>query len=153
MFRFSAKNTDDLSDQELLSRYQKNGDIELVGMLYDRYAHLVYGVCLKYLKNREESKDAVMQIFEKVIEELRNREVNNLGSWLYVVSRNFCLMEIRNKKKTIDISDAVEKNESFIMESAEEMNPIGEQLNDIRLKNCLEKLTSEQKQFIELFYY
>ena len=153
MFRFSTKNTDDLSDQELLSQYQKNGDIKLVGVLYDRYAHLVYGVCLKYLQEREESKDAVMQIFEKVIEELRNREVNNLSSWLYVVSRNFCLMEIRKKKKTIDISEAIEKNENFIMESAEEMNPIEEQLDDNKLKNCMEMLSSEQKRCIELFYY
>jgi len=153
MFRFSTKNTDDLSDQELLSRYQKNGDIKLVGILYDRYAHLVYGVCLKYLQNREESKDAVMQIFEKVIEELKIREVHNLNNWLYVVSRNFCLMEIRRKKKTVDISEAIEKNEKFLMESVDEMNPIEEQLDDIKLKKCLEALTSEQKRCIELFYY
>ncbi len=153
MFRFSTKNTDELSDQELLSRYQKNGDIKLVGILYDRYAHLVYGVCLKYLQNREESKDAVMQIFEKVIEELKSREVHNMNSWLYVVSRNFCLMEIRRRKKTIDISEAIEKNENFIMESVDEMNPIEEQLDDIKLKECLEALTSEQKRCIKLFYY
>jgi RNA polymerase sigma-70 factor (ECF subfamily) len=153
MFRFSTKNTDELSDQELLSRYQKNGDIKLVGILYDRYAHLVYGVCLKYLQNREESKDAVMQIFEKVIEELKSLEVHNMNSWLYVVSRNFCLMEIRRRKKTIDISEAIEKNENFIMESVDEMNPIEEQLDDIKLKECMEALTSEQKRCIELFYY
>lgn len=153
MFRFSSKNIDDLSDQELLSRYQKKGDIKWVGILYDRYAHLVFGVCLKYLQNREESKDGVMQIFEKIIEELKTREVTNLKSWLYVVSRNFCLMEIRKKKKTIDISDAIEKNELLIMESIEEMNPIEEQLDDNKLKKCLETLTSEQKRCIELFYY
>lgn len=153
MLRFSTKNTDDLSDQELLSRYQKSGDIKLVGILFDRYAHLVYGVCMKYLKDREESKDAVMQIFEKIIEELRNRDVHILSSWLYVVSRNFCLMEIRKKKKIIDISEAIEKNEKFIMESTEEMNPIEEQLDNNKLKNCLEMLSSEQKRCIELFYY
>ena len=153
MFRFSAHNTDDLSDQELISRYKNNGDIKWVGKLYDRYAHLVYGVCLKYLQNREESKDAVMQIFEKIIEELRTHEVVNLKSWLYVVSRNFCLMEIRKRKKIVDISEASEKNEDLFMESADDMHPIEERLDDIKLKKCLEELNNEQKRCIELFYY
>ena len=153
MFRFSAQNTDDLSDQELISRYKNNGDIKWVGKLYDRYAHLVYGVCLKYLQNREESKDAVMQIFEKIIEELRTHEVVNLKSWLYVVSRNFCLMEIRKRKKIVDISEASEKNEDLFMESADDMHPIEERLDDIKLKKCLEELNDEQKRCIELFYY
>jgi RNA polymerase sigma-70 factor (ECF subfamily) len=153
MFRFSTQNTDDLSDQELISRYRKNGDIKWIGKLYDRYAHLVYGICLKYLQSREESKDAVMQIFEKIIVELRTQEVINLKSWLYVVSRNFCLMEIRKRKRTMDISEAFENNEHLIMESTDDLHPIEEQLEDIKLKNCLEELSNEQKQCIELFYY
>ena len=153
MFRFSSHNTDDLSDQELISRYKKSGDLKWAGKFYDRYAHLVYGICLKYLQNREESKDAVMQIFEKIIDELRTHEVINLKSWLYVVSRNFCLMEIRKRKRTKDISEAFEKNEHLIMESADELHPIEEQLDDIKLKKCLEELSSEQKHCIELFYY
>ena len=153
MFRFSSHNTDDLSDQELISRYKKSGDIKWAGKFYDRYTHLVYGICLKYLQSREESKDAVMQIFEKIIDELMTHEVINLKSWLYVVSRNFCLMEIRKRKRTVDISEAFEKNEHLIMESADEMHPIEEKLDDIKLKKCLEELSSEQKQCIELFYY
>ena len=153
MFRFSSQNTDDLSDQELISRYRKSGDIKWVGKLYDRYTHLVYGVCLKYLQNREDSKDAVMQIFEKIIDELRTHKVVNLKSWLYVVSRNFCLMEIRKRTRTKDFSGDIENSEHFIMESPENMNPIEEQLNDAKLKKCLEELSSEQKQCIELFYY
>lgn len=153
MFRFSVQNTDDLSDQELISRYKKSGDIKWAGKFYDRYTHLVYGVCLKYLQNREDSKDAVMQIFEKIIDELRTHEVLNLKSWLYVVSRNFCLMEIRKRKRTTDISDDMENSELFIMESPDDLNPIEGQLDDIKLKKCLEELSSEQKRCIELFYY
>jgi RNA polymerase sigma-70 factor (ECF subfamily) len=153
MFRFSSHNTEDLSDQELISRYKKSSDIKWAGKLYDRYAHLVYGICLKYLQSREESKDAVMQIFEKIIEELRTHEVLNLKSWIYVVSRNFCLMEIRKRKRTMEISEAFEKNELLIMESGNDLHPIEEQLDDIKLKKCLEELSSEQKRCIELFYY
>jgi len=122
-------------------------------MLFDRYVDLVYGVCLKYLKDREESKDAVMQIFEKIIEELRHREVQNFKSWLYVVTKNFCLMALRNKKSTVDITEITEKNQSFLVESSGQMHPIDEALHSKTLKKCLEELPDEQKQCLELFYY
>ncbi len=60
--------------------------------------HLVYGVCLKYLKDREESKDAVMQIFEKLIIEIPKHNIENFRSWLHVVTKNYCLMQLRSDK-------------------------------------------------------
>ena len=60
--------------------------------------HLVYGVCLKYLKEREESKDAVMQIFEKLIVEIPKHNIENFSSWLHVVTKNYCLMQLRSDK-------------------------------------------------------
>jgi RNA polymerase sigma-70 factor (ECF subfamily) len=153
MFQFARKNINQVSDDELLALYRKKGDITTVGILFDRHAHLVYGVCLKYLKNREESKDAVMQIFEKIIEELKLKEIQHFRGWLYVVAKNFCLMELRKKQMKIAFSDVTEKNHEFFMESTPEMNPLEEHLDDIKLKKCLEKLSAEQKQCIELFYY
>jgi RNA polymerase sigma-70 factor (ECF subfamily) len=94
-----------------------------------------------------------MQIFEKIIVELKVNKIRNFRSWLYVVSKNFCLMEIRKKQTTVDISQLIEKNDEFIMESSMEMNPIDEDPEDIKLKKCLETLSSEQKQCIKLFYY
>ena len=153
MLKLSHSNRKGLEDKILLEKYRTSGDLELLGELYSRYMQLVYGLCLKYLQNRDDAGDAVMQIFEKIIEELRTHEVVNLKSWLYVVSRNFCLMEIRKRKKIVDISEASEKNEDLFMESADDMHPIEERLDDIKLKKCLEELNNEQKRCIELFYY
>src|SRR5258707_15706873 len=86
------------SDGELISLYKKTGNLSLIGELYTRYTALVYGVCLKYLKDRDEAKDASMQLFEKLIETLKSHEVENFKSWLYVSARNHCLMQIRSKK-------------------------------------------------------
>ncbi len=58
------------SDADLIIRYKQSGDLAVMGVLYDRYMSMVYGVCLKYLKDRDESKDAVMQLFEKLVETL-----------------------------------------------------------------------------------
>ena len=72
-------------DARLLQLYANTGDLKHLGDLYDRYTHLVYGVCLKYLQDEEASKDAVMQVFEKLVGSLRDAEVQYFKSWLYTV--------------------------------------------------------------------
>src|SRR5262245_28171846 len=86
------------TDEQLLALYKKSGGLDVLGELYNRYMNLVYGACLKYLKDRDESKDAVMQIFEKLVTTLREHEVTHFKSWLYVTARNHCLMQLRAKK-------------------------------------------------------
>ena len=76
-----------LDDSILLERYKESGNLELLGVLYHRYMHLVFGVALKHLKDPEESKDAVMQIFEKLVEKLKEHEVQSFKPWLYSVTR------------------------------------------------------------------
>ncbi len=149
------RNIKSLSDKDLLARFQTARDVVYAGELFSRYMHLVYGVSLKYLENREDARDAVMEIFEKLLEELPRHEVHNFKSWLYVLTKNFCLMKIRadhsrEKRKKLFIKD-----ESVFMESGMEMHPIDEERPDLDsiLKACIEKLKSEQKQCIELFYF
>lgn len=153
MFHLGRKNIESLNDDALLKRYRSGKDQKIMGILFNRYAHLVYGVCLKYLKNRDESKDAVMEIFEKIIDTLKDQEIKNFKSWLYVVSRNHCLMELRKKPLTAPISDSLENNPEFIMESSSEMHPIDKDPENSQLKSCLETLSQEQRRCIELFYY
>src|SRR5215510_13526812 len=90
-----------LTDQELVLEYKGSGELAILGELYNRYMSLVFGVCLKYLKDREESRDAVMQIFEKLVTTLREHDVANFKSWLYTTSRNHCLMQLRARKGKI----------------------------------------------------
>ena len=141
-----------LSDQELILLYKDHSDLAVLAQLYERYMHLVYGVCLKYL-NPDDSQDAVMQVFEKLIDSVKKHEIANFKSWLHVTSRNHCLMELRKRKKekfplSID-------NEVINMESSSFMHHNDEDLfnGDIEImKKCLEKLPEKQKECIELFY-
>ena len=155
MLHLNRKQKNHLTDEELLDFYLKSHDLEIIGILYKRYAHLVYGVCLKYLKDRDDGKDAVMQIFEKIIKELGEKEVKHFKSWIYVVARNYCLMQLRNKKYRESTNIESGDSESFFMESEIEMNHIDETILNTRtdkLKNCLDQLSSEQKRCVELFY-
>jgi RNA polymerase sigma-70 factor (ECF subfamily) len=153
MLKISGKHNNQ-SDEELLDTFKKSGNLDVLGELYARYMHLVYGVSLKYFGERADAQDAVMHIFEKLIEDLPKCEVRNFKSWLYVLTKNHCLMEIRARKSSDRRMEGLKIEQDF-MESAEKMHPIDSEDDRLEkeLKACMEKLKIEQKQCIELFYY
>ena len=153
MLEISGKHPD-RTDEELLQLFKRNGSLDTLGELYSRYMHLVYGVSLKYLESRDEAKDAVMQIFEKLVAELPGQEVRNFKSWLYVLTKNHCLMQIRAQKSAAGKLDGYKIEQEF-MESEQELHPIDKEEHSMEdaLKKCIEQLKNEQKQCIQLFYY
>ena len=133
-------------DARLLHLYATTGNLEYLGDLYDRYTHLVYGVCLKYLQDEEASKDAVMQVFEKLTVSLRNVEVQNFKSWLYTVVKNHCLMQLRRQKR-YHHTDLLAL-EGVADEATEEV----EEDRWLLIERGIETLSSEQQQCVRLFY-
>jgi RNA polymerase sigma-70 factor (ECF subfamily) len=89
IFKFTRKISNKRTDEELIEEFSESADLGVLGELYSNYMHLVYGVCLKYLKDREEAMDAVMQIFEKLIAEIPKQKIENFRSWLHVVTKNY----------------------------------------------------------------
>ena len=140
MLEISAKYPEK-SDGELLGKYIDSGDLDLLGELYSRYMHLVYGVSLKYLGDREDAQDAVMQIFEKLIIDLPKHEVQNFKSWLYVLTKNHCLMQIRSRKSAESRLTGLKIEQEF-MESEEDQHPLDkeDQSTDDALRDCIEQL-------------
>lgn len=146
------KTIDKQREADLLTFYKSTGDLKTLGILYEPYMPLVYGVCLKYLKNESLSEDAVMQIFEQLIQKLRIHSVSNFKSWLYSFARNYCLMELRSHHKVNTISIA---DDDFMENEAFSHQPFGEDMVETKLRameKCLALLTSEQQRCIRLFY-
>lgn len=143
------------TDRELLAGFKKDGNSDQLGELYSRYLHLVYGVCLKYFSETEKSKDAVIEIYEKIQNEIVNHEVKNFKSWLYIVTKNYCLMELRKTKSEKIVLFENENALSGFMESEPVLHPLdNEQLNnEKKLNDCIKKLKNEQKNCIRYFYF
>jgi RNA polymerase sigma-70 factor (ECF subfamily) len=142
--------TNELPDKELVTLYRTSRNMEVLAVLFQRYMDLLYGVCLKYLKQPETAKDAVMQIFEELVAKLPKHEVDNFKSWLYTLAKNYCLMQLRTPKnlKTTEFNPDS-------MQLEEEMHLNGIQLKEEnlqKLERCLETLSTEQKKSVELFY-
>jgi RNA polymerase sigma-70 factor, ECF subfamily len=142
-------------DEKLLDDFRESGDLEVLGVLYQRYMHLVYGVCLRYFKDREEAQDGVMQIFEKLIREIPGSQIQKFKSWLYVLTKNYCLMEIRSGKTRERKMDFIIAEQEYSVEIKEELHPIEEEgaEQDKALKDCIENLKKEQKECIQLFFF
>ncbi|MBT1699584.1 sigma-70 family RNA polymerase sigma factor [Fulvivirgaceae bacterium PWU4] len=146
----SADDYKKLTDEELVALYKQSEQLDVIGELYQRYTSLVFGVCLKYLKDREESRDAVMQVFEKLIVSLKEHAVSQFKGWLYVTARNHCLMQLRSKK-----GKNFEEISPFIMETDPEahLQDVPEiETNLSKLEKCIETLGEEQKLCVRLFY-
>ena len=138
------------SDTELVLLYRESGDLKVLGELYQRYMELVYGVCLKYLKEPELAQDAVMQIFEELVSKLKKHEVDNFRGWLHQVAKNYCLMQLRTPKnlKTVALPPLLMQNEEDV-----HLNGVMEKEENFqKLEKCIASLSDEQRTMIKLFY-
>jgi RNA polymerase sigma-70 factor (ECF subfamily) len=139
-----------LTDKELVALYKESGDMAVLGELYQRYMELVYGVCLKYYKEPERSKDSVMLIFEELVSKLKKHEVDNFKGWLHQLAKNHCLMQLRTPKNMKTVEFKVE-----IVQSEEEVHLNGvleKEENFKKLEYCLGTLSDEQRDTVKLFY-
>lgn len=145
----NTKQSDPVTDEVLLKRYRETQDLAVLGQLFQSHASMVYYVCYRYLQDSDLSKDAVMQIFEELIVKVNKQEINKFGSWLYVLSRNYCLMQLRSGKKMqyVSFDDVVEFPSDLHQEDQEKKERV---LTALEL--CIEKLPEKQQQSINLFF-
>ena len=136
-----------LTDQEILQHFYADHDNDWLGPLLERYTLLLYGVCMKYLKNSEEARDAVQQIFLKAITELHKYEVSYFGSWVYMIAKNHCLMSLRNRRREVTVDRLAEQ-----AIPAENPDPLKDEQILRELEEALQHLNQEQKTCIRLFY-
>ena len=143
--------TDEISDKQLVTTFKKSGDSRYLSKLYQRYMELVFGVCLKYFKDPERSKDAVMDIFEELNTKLKQHEVENFKGWLHTLTRNHCLMQLRSPRniKTTEFNADLMQSEENAHLNDEHFE---KEENYNQLEQCIKTLPDEQKYCIELFY-
>ena len=139
-----------MSDAELLELFRRTDRSEYLGDLYNRYIPLVYGLCLKYLKSVDAAEDAVMQIFEILLNKVGKFEIKEFRTWLYSVAKNHCLQLLRKTKREIATDFG-----SVVMESNEEVHLFDREEGEARmtaLEKCLEQLPVPQRESVRLFF-
>jgi RNA polymerase sigma-70 factor (ECF subfamily) len=139
-----------IEDKELLARFYSDHNNEWLGELLPRYTLLLFGVCMKYLKNEEDAKDCVQQIFLKAINELHKYKVEYFKSWIYMIAKNHCLMKLRDKGKySVEITERMAAKP----DSTEDKDQLIEKDNTLsQMQSALQQLNHEQQLCVTLFY-
>lgn len=139
-----------LSDAEILDKYAADNDTEWLGILLERYTTLLFGVCMKYLKNPDDAKDAVQQVFLKAISEIPRYKVTYFKSWIYIIAKNHCLLVLRDKgHKSVEISEKMVVADSG---HSDNDNNFYEQIHGEVLEMHMGKLNEQQRSCVALFY-
>ena len=142
------------SDEELLKHYKQSGNKELFADLFKKHVSVVYGTCLFYLQDKDEAQDATMQLFEKLLLDINNREIENFKGWLSFVVRNHCISIIRkNKSQNKNLKSYHEfEYEDVNYETEEKINAVSDDAMLENMKQCLPQLKENQRLCVELFY-
>jgi RNA polymerase sigma factor (sigma-70 family) len=155
------------TDEELLTLYKEKQSKLIVGVLFERYGHLVMGTAMKYLKNELDAEDMTMVIFEELYDKLTKHEISYFKSWLYQVTRNSCLMKLRSEKGTYHVEfdspfNGLESTDSSgltkdlshtISEHKEEAEKAElKEVQYVLIEEALNSLKLEQKECIHLFF-
>jgi RNA polymerase sigma factor (sigma-70 family) len=140
----------ELSDAAYILAFQQTGELRLLGQLYQPYMEMVFAVCYKYLRDEDECKDAVMQIFEKLVSDLQHHSVGNFKSWLHTLAVNHCLMKIRVRKVYVGVEDVLD-SDKFVNEDDQD-TAVRLDHNLLVLEDCMQTLKEEQRVSIRLFF-
>ena len=139
-----------LSDLELITLYKQSEDQQVLATLYQRYSDLVFGVCLKYLKNVDDAMDAGIDIYEQLVKKVAKHEIENFKGWLHTLSRNHCLMKFRSEKnkRIVELPEDLMQIEEAVHLNSE----MGKETQIKELEGCIERLNIDQRKVVELFY-
>lgn len=139
-----------ISDANLLEYFYTDKDTEWMGILLERYTLLLLGVCMKYMKNEEEAKDCVQQIFLKVLTEASKYRIDFFKSWLYMVAKNHCLMRLRDKGNIAvqEIDEKITPPQQDVLKDELLQN----EKTFALLEDAIDELSDEQRRCVILFY-
>ena len=150
-YRWQNKNPE-WSDERLITAYISTENASYVGELFCRYSDMIFGLCLKHLKNVQESEDASYELFELMISKLKTQQIMIFKPWLYRTATNFCIDKLRKSKTNIIIS--LDDRFETVRDSLDISADFSEREALLaRIDHCLKQLNDDQKVCIDLFYF
>jgi RNA polymerase sigma factor (sigma-70 family) len=137
-----------LTDDELLQRYRHSGDNEWLGILLQRYTLLLLGVAMKYLKEKDSAEDAVQHVFYQALTHFPDEEMQNFKGWLYVLTRNYCLQQLR-KSRVMDLDTRIESI-AIASDTIDELR--WKEYSIEQMNEALKELNDTQRETVVMFY-
>ena len=153
MSRPSLVPTDEAElDRALVARCA-SGDADALGLLYDRYGRVVFGVLHGLLPSPDAAEEVVQDAFHAVWRRARDYDTakGSVRTWLLAIARNAAIDWLRTRGKRSErerpLEDAGERADPFAAEFVERA------VRSDRVRAALAALPAEQREVIVLAYY
>ncbi len=136
------------SDEELVKLYVESQSNLYFEELYSRYSDKVFRKCYSFTYDRAKAEDFTHDIFLKLILKIGSfKSDSRFSTWLYSITYNYCMDQIRSKKKKAEV--AIDDNFDFIEEEddSEFLTMQGQ-----KLKKSMTKIESSEKAILLMKY-
>ncbi len=128
-------------DEDLLHRIAQ-GDMEALRCLYDIAGYAVFGFALSMLKNKQDAEDILQDTFLKIRSAAHLYQPRGTPmAWILTMTRNFCLMKLREKQKNQAIEEKMLENTMLYVQ---------DNTNRVVLEAAFSILTDEERRIIML---
>ncbi len=143
------------NDSEIVEEYVETRSERAANSLVRKYRSFVYSTALRYLRDHEDADDCAQEVFIKAFRSLNKfRMESNLKTWLYKITVNQAINQIR-KKKIVSLFSFGSNNEPFEFYS-DSLNPEENMLSSEfmgKFNKALLKLPEKQRETFALRYY
>lgn len=129
----------------------KKGQSNYFSYIVEKYQDIVFSISLKVLKNREDAEEMAQESFIKAYKSLHSfKGKAKFSTWLYRITYNTCISEVRKKKVHFTSTDDVQ-----IQDESEEINLDGfpEEKRAKAIKEAMSKLPEDEYTLVLLFYF
>jgi RNA polymerase sigma factor (sigma-70 family) len=144
--------TTDIGSEELLVESLRRRDRDAVGILYDRYSAMLFGLINRIVHSDEIAEDVLQETFVKVWRSFDSydRAKGALATWLMSVARSVAIDKVRSR----GFRNAL-KNQSIenVVPQVDRLQNTSIDADGIGVEGLLRQLRPEQQQIIELIYY
>ena len=149
---YPEKSTPGQSDTELVLLLQA-GQKDVLGILYDRYAQLVYGIALQMLKDIHQAEDLTQDIFLSLANKSSyDPQRGSLRTFLSMVTRSRAIDKLRLDNRTRQ-----RMHRQALNESTTPINSLIEEISQIErsqeVKVALAQLSTQEREVLKMAYY
>lgn len=142
-----------LTDKELYLLFLE-GQTDVLAILYDRHAALVYGIALQLLQNTAEAEDLTQDIFLKFIQDSTyNPRRGSLRTFLAILTRCRAMDRLRAKNRHIKKLRQQVQNEDDLQKSAVPLDMLSQSEQSQEVREALARLSNNEQEVLKMAYY
>jgi RNA polymerase sigma-70 factor (ECF subfamily) len=141
-----------MTDPELITGILKR-DRRSFDLFYDRYAQIIFNLCVRILKDEGEAQDVLQEIFLQIWRDAERFDPAraSVKTWLFTIARSRSLDRYRSRK--VAINRVEDQPDDQLQQIAAKEDFQAASVTQQYVLKALARLSNEQRLVLELSYY